>query len=68
MEINNNHKSIVKRLQPCSTCADTKTGIPTGQIRTVDSSHFETRFNKLDPIYNTTIDCPVCKGSKYFFA
>lgn len=68
MEINNNNKSIVKRLQPCRTCCDTVTGVPTGLIRTVDSSHFETRFNKLDPIYNTTEDCPVCKGSKYFFA
>ena len=29
MEINNN-KSIVKRLQACSTCADTVTGVPTG--------------------------------------
>jgi hypothetical protein len=62
-----NKKPIVKRYQACKVCADTVTGVPTGQIRTVDSSHYETRFNKLDPIYNTTEDCPVCKGEKYYF-
>ena len=65
MEINNSSKSIVKRLQPCKTCADTITGLPTGQIRTIDSTHFG---QKVDSVYNTTEDCPVCKGSKYFFA
>jgi hypothetical protein len=58
---------IVKKYKPCEVCKDTITGIPTGMIRTVDSSHFETRFNKLDPIYNTTETCPYCNGEKYYF-
>jgi hypothetical protein len=58
------NKSIVKRYLPCKVCADTVTGVPTGVVRTVDSTHYG---NKLDPIYNTTTDCPVCKGEKYYF-
>ena len=52
----------LKRLIPCDTCADTITGIPYGFVRTVD---LQTGSNKLDPIYNTTTDCPTCKGEKY---
>ena len=40
------------------------TGIPHGIVRTVD---LQTGSNKLDPIYNTTIDCPTCKGEKYIW-
>ena len=55
----------VKEYKPCSTCADTVTGHPHGIIRTVD---LQTGSNKLDPIYNTTMDCPTCKGEKYVWA
>jgi len=62
MEINN--KSIVKRYKPCEVCKDTITGIPTGEIRTVDTTHFG---NKFDPVYNTSTTCPFCNGEKYYF-
>ena len=74
MEINNN-ESIVKRLPPCKYCFGMKHSVHEnccntcegyGYVQTVDSSHFETRFNKVDPIYNTTETCPVCFGEKYF--
>jgi len=52
----------LKQYLPCDYCADTETGIPHGMVRTVDS---QTSSNKLDPIYNTTVDCPKCKGEKY---
>jgi hypothetical protein len=52
----------VKQYKPCSTCADTVTGLPHGIVGTVD---LQTGSNKLDPVYNTTIDCPNCKGEKY---
>jgi len=45
-------------------CADTVTGAPHGIIRTVDKA---TNSTKLDPIYNTTEDCPKCKGEKYIW-
>jgi hypothetical protein len=54
----------VKQYKPCSTCADTITGTPHGIVRTVD---FQPGSNKIDPIYNTTIDCPTCKGEKYIW-
>jgi DnaJ-class molecular chaperone len=55
----NNKKPIVKRLQVCKVCEGH------GIVRTVDSTHFG---NKIDPVYNTTTDCPVCKGEKIFYA
>jgi len=55
---------IVKRYKPCEVCKDTITGIPTGMIRTVDSTHFG---NKIDPVYNTSETCPFCNGEKYYF-
>jgi hypothetical protein len=54
----------VKRFKPCEVCKDTITGIPTGMIRTVDSTHFG---NKIDPVYNTSETCPFCNGEKYYF-
>ena len=45
----------MKEYKPCSTCADTITGIPHGIVGTVD---LQTGSNKLDPVYNTTVDCP----------
>ncbi len=64
-----NKKSIVKRLQVCSICfginhqcCQTCEGY--GIVRTVDSTHYG---NKTDPVYNTTTDCPVCKGEKIFY-
>jgi hypothetical protein len=53
-----------KTLQPCNVCADTVTGVPHGYVRTID---FQSNSNKIDPVYNTTMDCPVCKGTKYVF-
>ena len=53
-----------KSLQPCDVCADTVTGVPHGIVRTVDIA---LNSNKLDPIYNTTEDCPKCKGEKYIW-
>ena len=61
---NEKNKPIVKRYQACKVCADTKTGVPCGYVRTVDSTHYG---NKIDPVYNTTTPCPVCKGEKYYF-
>ena len=55
---------IQKSLIPCKTCADTITGKPHGIVRTVD---FQTNSSKLDPIYNTTTDCPTCHGEKYIW-
>ena len=55
----------IKTLIPCDCCADTIDGHPHGIVRTVDSTHYG---NKTDPIYNTTIDCPKCKGEKYIIA
>jgi DnaJ-class molecular chaperone len=55
---NENNKPIVKRLQVCKVCEGH------GYVRTVDSTHYG---NKLDPIYNTSETCPVCKGEKYYF-
>ena len=52
----------LKQLQACDLCADTITGKPHGIEGTVDA---QTSSNKIDPIYNTTIDCPKCKGEKY---
>ena len=52
----------IKELIPCDCCADTETGKPHGIVRTVD---LQPGSNKIDPIYNTTIDCPKCKGEKY---
>jgi len=49
---------------PCDLCADTVTGAPHGIVRTVDIAF---NSNKLDPIYNTTEDCPKCKGEKYIW-
>jgi hypothetical protein len=57
-----NQSPRLKQLQACNLCADTVTGRPHGIVRTVD---IQTNSNKLDPVYNTTIDCPKCKGSKY---
>ena len=54
----------MKQLTPCDCCADTITGIPHGIVRTVDSTHYG---NKIDSVYNTTIDCPKCKGEKYIW-
>ena len=54
----------MKQLTPCDCCADTITGNPHGIVRTVD---LQTGSNKLDPVYNTTIDCPKCKGEKYIW-
>ncbi len=28
---------------------------------------FQSGSNKIDPVYNTTIDCPKCKGEKYIW-
>ena len=53
-----------KRLLPCDMCADTVTGAPHGIVRTVD---LQSNSTKLDPIYNTTEDCPKCKGEKYIW-
>ena len=52
----------LKQLQACDLCADTITGKPHGIVGTVDA---QSSSNKIDPIYNTTIDCPKCKGEKY---
>ena len=54
----------LKQLQPCDMCADTIDGHPHGIVRTVD---LQTGSNKIDPIYNTTEDCPKCKGEKYIW-
>ena len=54
----------IKQLEPCDLCADTVTGKPHGIVRTVD---FQSGSNKIDPIYNTTMDCPKCKGEKYIW-
>ena len=54
----------LKQLTPCDACADTVTGVPHGIVRTVD---FQSGSNKLDPVYNTTEDCPKCKGEKYIW-
>ena len=54
----------LKQLQPCDVCADTIDGNPHGIVRTVD---LQSGSNKIDPIYNTTEDCPKCKGEKYIW-
>ena len=54
----------IKEYKPCDCCADTETGIPHGIVRTVD---LQPGSNKLDPVYNTTIDCPKCHGEKYIW-
>ena len=54
----------IKQLTPCDCCADTIDGHPHGIVRTVDIA---SNSNKLDPIYNTTEDCPKCKGEKYIW-
>lgn len=59
-----NLENIRKILKPCDACADTVTGIPHGIVRTVD---IQSNSTKLDPIYNTTTDCPKCKGEKYIW-
>ena len=45
-------------------CADTIDGRPHGIVRTVD---LQTGSNKIDPVYNTTEDCPTCHGEKYIW-
>ena len=54
----------LKQYKACDLCADTVTGVPHGIVGTVDS---QSSSNKIDPIYNTTIDCPKCKGEKYIW-
>ena len=54
----------LKQYKACDLCADTVTGVPHGIVGTVDA---QSSSNKIDPIYNTTIDCPKCKGEKYIW-
>jgi hypothetical protein len=46
--------------QPCKTCEDTVTGIPTGQVLTneIGASGKE---------YFTLNDCPTCEGQRFLY-
>ena len=46
--------------QPCKTCEDTETGIPTGQVLSND-------IGSSGKEYFSLMDCPTCKGQKFIY-
>lgn len=46
--------------QPCKTCEDTETGMPTGQVITNDIGFSGKEYFALH-------DCPTCKGQKFIY-